>query len=202
MMSLLHTLLHSKKYLFRELCLTLASLLVLAGQGHAQLARVGPVDRNNGFPVWYQDSTGLVLDACLPNAQELADGTCLVTPDQLANPASPISFPGNFPDEFFYWNGTSTLTVNGGRAVLVMALEGAFLNGPVAAGDQMVFARHRLVIDIPAPGGTYTVTTPFGVQVFPDLSPGKRAVFFTNDVGLTAGGFSGALKGQITTFLR
>ena len=202
MMSLLHTLLLSKKYLSRELCLTLASLLVLAGQGHAQLARVGPVDRNNGFPVWYQDSTGLVLDACLPNAQELADGTCLVTPDQLANPASPISFPGNFPDEFFYWNGTSTLTVNGGRAVLVMALEGAFLNGPVAAGDQMVFARHRLVIDIPAPGGTYTVTTPFGVQVFPDLTPGKRAVFFTNDVGLTAGEFSGALKGQITTFLR
>lgn len=202
MMSLLPTLLLSKKRLSRELCFTLASLLTLVGLGHAQLARVGPVDRNNGFPAWYQDSTGLVLDACLPNAQELADGTCLVTPDQLANPASPISFPTNFPDEFFYWNGTSTLTVNGGRAVLVMALEGAFLNGPVAAGDQMVFARHRLVIDIPAPGGTYRVTTPFGVQVFPDLTPGKRAVFFTNDVGLTAGEFSGALKGQITTFLR
>jgi len=169
---------------------------------HAQLVRVGPVDRNNGFPAWYQDSTGLALDACLPNAQELADGTCLVTPDQLSSPGSPIAFPSNFPDEFFYWNANSTLTVNGGRAVLVMALEGAFLNGPVAAGDQMVFARHRLVIDIPAPGGTYTVTTPFGVAVFPDLQPGKRSIFFTNDVGLTAGEFSGALKGQITTFLR
>ena len=64
------------------------------------------------------------------------------------------------------------------------------------------FARHRLVIDIPAPGGTYTVTTPFGVQVFPDVTPGKRAIFFTNDIGLVPGDFSGALKGQITTFLR
>jgi len=200
-MNLLSTLLPDRR-LFRQFFLTLVSLLTLAGLGHAQLARVGPVDRNNGFPVWYQDSTGLALDACLPNAQELADGTCLVTPDQLTNPASPISFPGNFPDEFFYWNGTSNLTVNGGRAVLVMALEGAFSTGPVIAGDQMVFARHRLVIDIPAPGGTYTVTTPFGVQVFPDVSPGKRAIFFTNDIGLIPGDFSGALKGQITTFLR
>ena len=194
--------LFSKRRLSRQFFFTLASLLTLAGLSHAQLARVGPVDRNNGFPVWYQDSTGLALDACLPNAQELADGTCLVTPDQLTNPASPISFPANFPDEFFYWNGTSNLTVNGGRAVLVMALEGAFSTGPVVAGDQMVFARHRLVIDIPAPGGTYTVTTPFGVQVFPDVIPGKRAIFLTNDIGLVPGEFSGALKGQITTFLR
>jgi len=47
----------------------------------AQLVRVGPVDRNNGFPAWYQDSTGLALNACLPNARELADGSCLITSD-------------------------------------------------------------------------------------------------------------------------
>jgi Bacterial Ig domain len=177
-------------------------LLLCTAAANAQLVRVGPLDRNNGFPAWYQDSTGLALDACLPNAQQLADGTCLVTPDQLSSPNSPITFPTNFPDEFFYWNANANLTVNGGRAVLVMALEGAFLNGPVAAGDQMVFARHRIVLDVPEPGGTYTVTTPFGLEVFPDVTPGKRAIFFTNDVGLTAGDFSGALKGQISTFLR
>src|SRR5215470_101339 len=81
----------------------LALLLAFAGVSSAQLARVGPVDRNNGFPQWYQDSTGLAVNACLPNAQELADGTCLVTADMLTNPAAPIAFPNNFPDEFFFY---------------------------------------------------------------------------------------------------
>lgn len=177
-------------------------MLVLSGSALAQLARVGPVDKNNGFPQWYQDSTGLVLDACLPNAAELTDGTCLVTPDQLANPGSAISFPGNFPDEFFFFNANSTMDVNGGRALLVMALEGAFANGGVAAGDQMVFARLRMRIDIPEPGGTYRVIHPFGMEEFPDLAPGVRSLNFTNDAGLVAGEFSTALNGRITTFLR
>jgi hypothetical protein len=186
----------------RWVFLLIITLVISTGTSMGQLARVGPVDRSNGFPTWYQDSTGLALDACLPNAQQLADGTCLVTPDQLSSPGSPIVFPGNFPDEFFYWNANANMPVNGGKAVLVMALEGAFLNGGVAAGDQMVFARLRILFDVPAPGGTYTVTTPFGVEVFPNVTPGKRAVFFTNDIGLTAGEFAGALKGRITSFLR
>jgi hypothetical protein len=177
-------------------------LILVAGSALAQLARVGPVDRSNGFPQWYQDSTGLVLDACLPNAAELADGTCLVTPDQLSNPAAAILFPNNFPDEFFFFNANSTMDVNGGRALLVLALEGAFLNGPVVAGDQMVFARLRIRVDIPAPGGTYRVIHPFGVEEFPDLTPGLKSINFTNDVGLIAGDFGGALNGKITTFLR
>jgi len=174
----------------------------MASVSSAQLVRVGPVDRNNGFPAWYQDSTGLALNACLPNAQELADGTCAVFPDQLTNPAAPISFPNNFPDEFFYYGLDATTPVNGGRLVWRARLEGAFLNGPVIAGDQMVFARVRVTMDIPAPGGTYTITHPFGVEVFPDIPPGPRAIFFTNDVGLTAGAFAEALHGQITGFLR
>jgi len=124
----------------RWMFLLIFTLMISAGTSMGQLVRVGPVDRGNGFPTWYQDSSGLALDACLPNAQQLADGTCLVTPDQLSSPGSPILFPGNFPDEFFYWNANANMPVNGGKAVLVMALEGAFLNGGVAAGDQMVFA--------------------------------------------------------------
>lgn len=179
----------------------IASLL-LSGHAFGQLVRVGPVDRNNGFPAWYQDSTGLALDACLPNAQELADGSCLVTPDQLSNPASAIIFPNNFPDEFFYWNAGANLTVNGGRALLVMAVEGAFANGGVVAGDQMVFTRLRIRVDIPEPGGTYKVIHPFGVEEFPDLAPGLKSINFTDDVGIVAGEFSGALHGKVTTFLR
>jgi Bacterial Ig domain len=180
----------------------LFAVVFLTNNALGQLARVGPVDRNNGFPQWYQDSNGLVLDACLPNAGELADGTCLVTPDQLTNPSAPISFPNNFPDEFFFFNATSTMDVNGGRALLVLGLEGAFVNGPVVAGDQMVFARLRMRVDIPAPGGTYRVIHPFGVEEFPDLAPGIKSINFTNDVGLIAGDFNGALNGKITAFLR
>ena len=177
-------------------------LVGLSASALGQLARVGPIDANNGFPQWYQDSTGLVLDACLPNSAELTDGTCLVTPDQLANPSSPIVFPTNFPDEFFYYNATSTMDVNGGRALLVVALEGAFAVGPVIAGDQIVFARVRMRVDIPAPGGTYKVIYPFGEEVFPDLAPGVRTLNFTADIGVAPGEFTGALNGKITGFLR
>jgi hypothetical protein len=180
----------------------LLTLCVFAGNGFSQLARVGPVDRNNGFPQWYQDQSGLVLDACLPNSAELADGTCLVTPDQLTNPSSPISFPGNFPDEFFFFNANSTMNVNSGRALLVLALEGAFANGGVLAGDQMVFARLRIRVDVPAPGGTYRVIHPFGVEEFTNLSPGIKAINFTSDIGIVAGQFDHALNGPIANFLR
>ncbi|HEX5434187.1 MAG TPA: Ig-like domain-containing protein [Candidatus Angelobacter sp.] len=176
--------------------------MIFCGNALGQLARVGPVDNNNGFPQWYQDSTGLVLDACLPNSAELTDGTCLVTPDQLASPTNPIVFPSNFPDEFFYYNATSKMNVNSGSALLVVALEGAFAVGPVIAGDQIVFARVRMRVDIPAPGGTYKVIYPFGEEVFPDLAPGIKTLNFTADIGVAPGDFSGAMKGKITAFLR
>ena len=187
----------------RVALLLVCFMMILSGSALAQLARVGPVDNNNGFPQWYQDSTGLVLDACLPNLAELTDGTCLVTPDMLASPTSPITFPNNFPDEFFFFNATSTMNLpSGGNALMLVALEGAFLNGPVVAGDQMVFARLRIRIDVPSPGGTYRIIHPFGVEVFPDVPAGVRTINFTNDIGLTAGNFVEALNGKITTFLR
>jgi hypothetical protein len=195
-----------KGFYFQSCAKTVLALLfalcVFANNAFGQLARVGPVDRNNGFPQWYQDSTGLVLDACLPNAAEIADGTCLVTPDQLTNPAAAISFPNNFPDEFFFFNANANLTVNGGRALYLVALEGAFVNGGVVAGDQMVFARLRIRIDVPAPGGNYRIIHPFGVEEFPNVPPGIKTINFTSDVGTVAGQFDAALNGTLSTFLR
>lgn len=96
--------------------LVLCAVAILPSPSSGQLVRVGPVSQANGFPQWYQDSTGLALNACLPNAKELADGTCLVTPDMLSNPGGAISFPTNFPDEFFFYAlDSSVVTVNGGR---------------------------------------------------------------------------------------
>ncbi len=177
-------------------------LLGILGVAQADLARIGPIDPANGYPAWYQDKTGLVLDLCLPNATDLLNGNCLLLPADIPTGTAPESFPANFAEEHFYWNATSLMTVaGGGRATLVLALEGAFGNGPVLDGDQMVFSRIRVLVDVPEPGGTYTVTHPYGVEVFPNVAPGTRAIFFTEDIGLAPGIFTTVLNGRVGPFL-
>jgi len=86
------------------------------------------------------------------------------------------------------------------KATLVLALEGAFLNGAPALGDQMVFARTRVIILGATPGGVYTVTHPYGVIpniVADNLGNAK----FNNDVGLIPGVFTTALNGGVGPFL-
>lgn len=166
----------------------------------ADLARVGPIDAANGFPLWYQDHSGLALDLCIPNATELQNGACLILPANVPDPAQPISFPGNFPQEAFWWNATTTMNVNGGKALMMVALEAAFLNGPVIPGDQMAFARVRLRIDTPN-AGSFRVIYPFGEKTFDVASGGHHAIDFTADVGLVPGNFALALGGPIGPFL-
>jgi Big-like domain-containing protein len=184
--------------------------LALPAPAHAAadigLERVGPTDPANGFPKWYQDKTGLTLEFCSPqNGSELDGGWCvLFTGDTTA----PESFPGSFADEHFYYVADAgdrrVPNPNGGTllAFLRIGLEGAFANGPVVNGDQMVFARIRIKLS-PVPfDGTYTVYTPAGTFVFPDqLASDPRGIFFTQDVGLTAGVFTDALKGSVGPFL-
>jgi hypothetical protein len=191
---------HAARYLVFLFSLFLA--LTSGIPASAQLARVGPTDPGNGFPQWYQDSTGMALDLCLPNSLELQNGYCVILPPDIPAANSPIAFPGNFPEEAFWWMATTTMDVNGGKAVLVLNTEAAFANGPVVPGDQVSFTRVRVLFDAPS-AGHYTVIHPFGVEEFDVTTPGKRAVFFTNDVGIGApGDFSGPLHGQVTTFLR
>ena len=84
----------------------------------------------------------------------------------MPDPTSPISFPGNWPGESFYFSAGSELTTaGGGKAVLVSGLEATFANGTVRDGDQVVFGRVRFDIDFPS-AGTYTVTHPYGVDRF------------------------------------
>jgi hypothetical protein len=69
-----------------------------SAQNAQGLAAVGAIDPNNGFPRWYMDKNGLQLGQCL-------DTTNPVDPCVLAgtfpDPTQPISFPNNFPDEFW-----------------------------------------------------------------------------------------------------
>src|SRR6478672_7059649 len=124
------------------------------------------VDPANGFPTWYQDESGRRLAPCL----DVGDPNCVVLADATYDPAKPLSFPANFPSEFFYALADSVkLDTKGcsgtkpGKFSVRMGLEGAFANGTPAAGDQMVFGRVRVI----ATGGlcktsTYSVTSPYG----------------------------------------
>src|SRR5262245_45527180 len=123
-------------------------------------AGVGPVNPANGYPRYYVDASGLALGPCFDLA-----GNCPTTAADLPNPLAPLSFPGNFFDEWFYWLANAKMTLpNGGLGTLVMAVEGSFLNGAVVPGDQMVFSRLRVRVSGLVPNATYTVTHPYGVD--------------------------------------
>jgi len=177
------------------------SALVPFTRSNAQLAEVGPVDPNNGFPAWYKDTNGLSLDLCLTDPL-----LCLLdAPVTLTNPGAPFpnNFGGTFPEEAFYQRVDGIMpTNNGGQALLVMALEAAFVNGPVAAGDQVTFARVRVRVDNLIAGQSYTVTSPVGIFTFVAANAGVRGINSTVDVGLIPGSFTEALGGAVGPWLQ
>src|SRR5262249_44444203 len=176
-------------------CITLSAILCViltAGWAWAQnaqgLAAVGAINAANGYPRWYMDRNGLQLGQCLDTGPT---DPCAVAAE-LPDPNQPVSFPGSFPPEFFYWRTTADISGigigGGGKAVLVLVLEGS-LGGPLEEpinGDQIVFARYRFRF-VPGglvPGATYTVTSPFGVRSFVAAATGS--INFTDDQGCGA----------------
>src|SRR6266567_8254800 len=172
-------------------CVIFAAVGAFA-QNAQGLAAVGAIDPANGYPRWYLDKNGLQLGQCL-DAANPADPCAIV--GTFPNPGQPISFPNNFPDEFFYWRTTTTINNIGGvggRALLVMSTQGGFggATGTAAdgAGAQIVFARYRVRV-LPnglVPGATYVVTGPFGVQSF--VASAAGSINFTIDQGCPVGG--------------
>ena len=113
-------------------------------------------------------------------------------------------FPGNFPDEAFYFAAEAEMLVGGpaasARARLILALEAAFGGtGAVVDGQQMVFGRVRLRIDDVEPGRTYTATGPYGVIAGEADDRGR--VFETEDIG-APGDFTSPFASRIGPFLR
>src|SRR5437899_8961639 len=153
-------------------CITLSAILCIiltGGWASAQnaqgLSAVGALHPANGFPRWYMDRTGLQLGQCLDTTNP-ADPCALA--GTFPNPNQPVSFPNNFPDEFFYQRAIANMPgPNGETFLLVIALEGSFLNGAPVDGDQIVFTRVRVRATGVVPGATYTVTHPFGVETPP-----------------------------------
>ncbi len=151
----------------------------------AAIQAAGPIDPVNGFPVWYQDNNNLALEACLAGPDGLADPLCVLPtiPPLEPNftPALPISFPNNFPTEFFYWIVDSDVAPAGltgaGRVRFRYALEGAFVSPDPQPNQQIAFLRVNLqpISDL-VPGATYTVTHPFGQFALVAAQPIQPAI--------------------------
>ncbi|EJN34763.1 hypothetical protein PMI35_00512 [Pseudomonas sp. GM78] len=179
-----------------------------------------PLDSGNktGYAAWYQDTHGRILDLCLSKAVSSRTAPTPGAPAYMCvlNPApgefddtQPVVFPTNYPDETFWYaaDGAITDAASGIDLTYVAAIEAAF-NGEIADGHQLSFARIRIRVDVPV-AGVYTVTHPYGVEVF-NVTPeefadtgGTRAINMTRDIGIgPSGDYTGALKGDIGPFLR
>ncbi|HQR29204.1 MAG TPA: hypothetical protein PLL32_02265, partial [Anaeromyxobacteraceae bacterium] len=188
-----------------------ATMLAFASAALADLNRVGPANvpspPGHGFPAWYQDLNGMVLDLCIPPAygandpQGLQETACLLA----APPALPYTFPTSFPDELFYHRVVSNPIAlpGGGKAILVLAVEAAFGSGAPQAGQQVVFTRIRVTSGVPF-DGTYRVTHPYGTETFENVvsTGSNRDIFFTEDIGIAPGIFTDALTSRVGPFLQ
>ena len=154
-----------------------------------------------GFPLWFQDANGVRIEPCLDPA--LTNCLAPLPNPGIYDPALPLSFPSNYPDEMFYSAVDSqplvlddcpvapgaVVAANPGLTVH-LALEGAFINGAPAAGDQMVFGRIRPGIRAGAglcANTWYTLRTPYGpLTVQTDANGevfGAGAAAVTADIG-------------------
>jgi hypothetical protein len=176
--------------------------VALTGTATAGLTAVGPVDPGTLFPSYYTDSNGDSLQMCLDGAPN-----CLTARADLVAPGG----------EGFYNNATAKLnTRGGGKAVMVLSLEGAYA-GSVPNRDEIVFSRIRFTDS----GGlransVYTVTHPYGVDDYKTDGSGRIAKNVgTEDIGglgpctsATAhnpGGvcdFATAMTGRVGPFLK
>ncbi|MBT2547132.1 FG-GAP-like repeat-containing protein [Arthrobacter sp. ISL-65] len=138
---------------------------------NAETAGMGPVD-STGFPTWYSDGT-VRLQLCY----EAGKGCLSEPPD----PNSPASYPGNFPEEAFWFAASADVGTIGSYEA---ALEAAHVNGPVVPGEQMGFARLRFRFDGLRPNAQYTVTHPYGVDTFTADAAG--GINSTTDAGACA----------------
>lgn len=164
------------------------------------LRAVGPVSAANGYPGWYQDLGSATLQ---PAKLELCldDPLCPIVGD-LPDPGAPLAFPGNFPDESFWWAGDASFDAGATRARLVLGAEAAFAGGTPKANDQIAFARIRVRADNLVPGATYRVTHPYGVV---DLEADEAgSIFMTDDTGCLSApcDFGQLLRGPVGPFLR
>ncbi|HET9593946.1 MAG TPA: Ig-like domain-containing protein [Anaeromyxobacteraceae bacterium] len=175
-------------------------LALAAATPRAALLDHGPSDPVLSWPTWYRDLNGLAIQGCrsqTPSPNAAAGGAPMCFP----LPPDPAGFAGNVGPEIFYNDLDVTIKAGAFSARVQNALEASYLSPTPQRGQEVVFARIRVVMTVQVPG-TYKVVHPFGVEIFPDVQPGPRAVFFTADWAPAPGNFDLALDGRIGPFLQ
>ncbi|HKI50640.1 MAG TPA: Ig-like domain-containing protein [Geothermobacteraceae bacterium] len=187
--------------LLTRLALAWTLIVLMLSPAFAGFNQLGAPIEPHGFPEHYRDDNGVELMLCLDG--DGVNGLCFFDP---IDPANADSVALQVGGESFYWlsEASTRPLVAGGKAVLVMALEAAFAGGDAKNGDQMTFGRIRIRVDVPVPG-TYTVTHPFGTEVFENVTVAD-GINSTIDIGAInvldpALGFEGALDAQVGPFL-
>jgi hypothetical protein len=177
----------------------------MATENKSRLKAAGPIDPENGFPLWFEDTNNVRLELGL-NRDPLNPDPLIPAIGDMDQPGAPLNFPNNFPEESFYFMAEAELSVGGngvvGRARVILALEAAFGGaGTPKPGLNVVFARIRVRMDDLIPGAKYTVTHPYGVT--DPLEADKRGrVAYTEDLGLVEGDGTAVLRsGQVAPFL-
>jgi len=174
--------------------------------------QVGPIDPrsiyqgnpNTGYPGYYQDDQGTRLGLLPITGDGINAPTQIYDNVVVSNPYS--AFLG-FGSEAFYYIMTAVFNTSAGRAVAVFGIESAFGPGAATPGQEIVFQRFRLRVDLASPG-TYTFQHPWGTETFnvtaADIAAnaGVKAINFTRDVGLTPRDFNIAAGGYINRFVR
>jgi hypothetical protein len=185
--------------IFLPMLMLLAMLSTTAG---AVLLDVGPTvppvigstppTLGHGFPLWYRDFNRVPLELCVDEAM------CLFA---RPNPAQPVRFPDNMPDEVFFHSADATMATPAGSADLITGVEGNILTETDGSLTLVSFARVRIRVDTNV-AGTYVVTTPYKQYTFTNVPVGLRGINFTEDIGIGPNGhFQGALAGSVGPFL-
>ena len=193
-----------KNILRRAMQVLLAGSVLASGMAVAALQDHGPSDPNLTWPSWYRDGNGLAI------------GLCKSTTAMCFPPApDPTGFAGNMGAEMFYnmVEFKNKTTGSDFQYHYLAGLEASYLPlGKPVHGTEVVFARVRISFNFntAAKEGTYTITHPYGKEVFENvkatttnnITGGKAAIFYTVDVPLGPEmNFDSALGGAMGPFI-
>ena len=179
-------------------------------EAKSALNAVGPIDPNDGFPLYYEDTAGVRLAQCNDTTDPICVQLLGATPE--FSLALPTQFAANFPDEFFYAYSASdkvatpgcaanpanpgstppglpTAATNPGKAFTLSGVEGAFANGLAVPGDQMSFGRIRIVASGLCPFTQYDFQHAYGIERVKTNGLGQVTANikgFTEDIGCFA----------------
>jgi hypothetical protein len=175
---------YTGKYIVGSL---LALSVIVAGPQPvlADLVAVGPINLQNGFPLWWQDQNQTQVEICLV-------GNCPLGAPVVGG--NPFSQQIGFGAEAFWWAAGANLVNPVGVGLFELAMEAAFLTEDPAPGDQLPFVRLRARFDVQQTG-TYTITYPFGTLTV-DVPVAADGINVTIDIAGTATDtppFAGAL---------